>query len=331
MPTATEEKKRKTTPKPSIQKIRVANTDIVIGETYEIVGKKDMSALEGLQKHNSTKWLIPGIKEFRGVLYDENQQRWDTGFEEDSDCNRTMPASARGAAVDSYVSLVQKPYEKWSRKDTNAVNDDFWSDYLFEIYTGKTFDTSNPKDLFDLFHALKQGKVCEVGEKDAVLQRTARYCIKNREQSVGLQEQKLLDKVEAFSTFTTLLDALDPEKDDTLYTILEWINITNIRGAEKDAIKRTVLRLFDNDKTGHDSIQRFLEAYNMTKSETQKEEMELFSMLNKLYVKRKIEYKRKEYWLDEVRLGNTLKIAAKSAFNNPEVKEHIISAYEQIA
>lgn len=334
MPTATTEKEKKTkspvSKSSNVSKIKVANTEIVIGNIYEVIGKKDYNAPDGFQKFNTTKYLIPGIKEIRGVIYDDHQQRWDTGFEADSHCNKTIPASERAVLTEQYVKLVQQPYEKWSRKDTNATNDEFWNNYGFEIYTGKTFDTSHPKDLFDLFHALKQAKICEVGEKDYVLQK-ANYCIKNREQSIGLQEQKLLDKAEAFGTFMTLLDAHDPDKDDTLYTILEWMNITNIRGAEKEAIKRTVLKMFDNEKTGHDTILRFLEAYNMSKSDVQKEEMELFSMLNKLYVKRKIEFKRKQFYLEEVLLGNTLKIAAKSAFNNPELKEHIVNAFEEIA
>lgn len=329
MPTATVEKKKSAT-KQSVSKIKVANTEVILGTVYEIVGKKDYNALEGLQKHNSTKWLIPGIKEHRGIVYDEILQRWDTGFEEDSYTNNRIPRDEKEVLVDLYVNYIQKPYERWSRKDTDATNDDFWADYTVELYTGKTFDTTSPKDLFDLFHALKQGKICEVNEKDAVLQK-ANYCVKNREETTSLKEQKLLDKAEAFSTLSILLDAHDPEKDDTLYTILEWMNINSIRGAEKDAIKKTVLRLFDNEKTGTESIDRFLEAYRMSKSDVQKEEMELFSILTKLQIKRKLEYKRKEYWLDEFKLGSSLKIIAKTAFKNPEMKQHIIDAYEEIA
>jgi hypothetical protein len=300
-------------------KFKVANTEIIIGQTYEVVPKKDANAPSGFQQYGTTKLLMEGIKEVRGISYNETMQVWDTGFEYDSFCNKHIKEAEKKALVDTYNKLVKEPYEKFRRISADHVNDDFWKSYMYEIWTGKTFDTTNAKDLFDLFHALKQGKLCEVGEKDPELQRAAKYCIKNREKVISLQEQKAENKMEAYFKFSTSLDALKSEDDD-LYTILEWLQIPNVRGADKQTLKRTVLKMFENEKLGNDNVERFLGAYDYIKSKEGKEEMELFSMVSKLRYKQKLEFKRQQFYLDGTLLGNSIKAAAKSALLNPECR-----------
>lgn len=315
--------------------LKVANTELHIGETYEVVGKLDRDAPSGFIEHNTSKLLMSGIKEIRSVSYDDVSERYNTGFEVQSPCNSKIPSYEREALVEQYVKLIKEPYERAYNKDVSAINDTFWAGnndgakpYMCEIYTGKTFDTSNPKDLFDLFHALTKGYLCEEGEKDADLQK-ANYCIKNKNRVISLQEERENDKFEATSTFSILLDTVDADKDDTLYTILEWMQISNIRGADKDTLKRTFLKLMGNEKTGYDSAKRFLEAYNLSKTEKGKERMEIFSMLSKLQLRRKIEFKRNQYFLEDELLGNHLKAAAEMALLKPELRESILRAYEQ--
>lgn len=315
--------------------VKVANTEVHIGETYEVIGKKDLDAPSGFIENNTTKLLMAGIKELRSVPYDEMLERFDTGFEVQSACNFKIPSYEKAALVEQYVKLIKKPYEESYNKDTNAINSDFWmgnmdgaKPYICEIYTGKTFDTANPKDLFDLFHALKQGFLCEEGEKDSDLQK-AKYCVKNKNRVLSLQEDRENDKFEANATFSILLDTVDADEDDTLYTILEWMQISNIRGADKATLKRTFIKLISNEKTGYASAKRFLEAYNLSHSEAGKEKMEIFSMLSKLQLRRKIEFKRNQYFLEDELLGNHLKGAAETALQKPELREKITRAYEQ--
>lgn len=315
--------------------VQVANTELHIGETYEVIGKRDLDAPSGFIEHNTTKLLMAGIKELRSVPYDDVSERFDTGFEVQSPCNFKIPTAEKAALVSQYVKLIKEPYEKYYNKNTDAINSDFWmgnmdgaKPYICEIYTGKRFDTSNPKDLFDLFHALKQGFICEEGEKDSDLQR-AKYCIKNANKVLSLQEERENDKFEATATFSILLNTVDADEDDTLYTILEWMQISNIRGADKDTLKRTFTKLLANEKTGYDSAKRFLEAYNLSESESGREKMEIFAMLSKLHLKSKISFKRNQYFLEDELLGNHLKGAAEMALKKPEMKDKIVKAYEQ--
>lgn len=318
--------------------IKVANTTIVLGTTYDVIHKKDLDAPMPIKGIPTTKAQSPGIKHNSSVIFNEETRRWDTGFEVESIVCRSIPPEEKKARIDAYVKMIQEPYEKYYRTDTNSINDDFWGGndelgippYQIQLWEGKSYNTNNPKDLFDLFQALIQGKVCEPGEKTADLQRSAVYCIKNVESSVSKEEQRLVNKAEAYATFQILLDSVDPEKDDTLYTILEWLNYSNIRGAEKDALRRTVLTAFEQEKTGQDTIERFLEAYKMSKADGTKKEMEMFSVLSKLHRKNKLEVIRKQFYLDGVLLGNSLKEAAKIATIKPEIRDSILEVWNNI-
>ena len=58
-------------PKKDAVKFKIENTEIIIGDTYEIVGKLDRDAPDGFQKFNTTKVLMEGIKEIHSVPFDE--------------------------------------------------------------------------------------------------------------------------------------------------------------------------------------------------------------------------------------------------------------------
>jgi len=318
--------------------IRVANTDIIIGSTYEIVGKLDRDAPDGFQTFNTTKLLMEGIGEIHSIPFDEDgTRRWDTGFEDASPCNFTMSKADKASLLLAYNKHIKQPYEDYYQIKVDATNNDFWGGndslgirpYMYKVYTGRKFDTSRPDELFDLFHALKQGKICEIREKDPMLQRTAKYCVRNREKIISLQEEKQANKFDAIATFSTLFATLDPEKDDTLYCILEWMQVSQVRESDKETLKRSVMKLFESEKTGYDNAKRFLEAFEMTKNPATKDKMDIFSMLTKLHIKQKLEWKRQQYYLDNTLLGNHLKGAAENAILNPEIKDLITENYEK--
>lgn len=324
--------------KDKVQSIKVFNTEIILGNTYELISRKDADAPQPVKGEGTVKAQFPGNGQVESVAFDENSRRWNTGFEVNSRCNRRIPEEEKKALVDVYVNYIQKPYENHYNTDTSATNDDFWGGndkedivpYMIKLHAGKSYNTSNPKDLFDLFHALKQGLVCEVGEKDADLTRSALYCIENIDKSTSSAEQKLLDKAEAYATLTTLLNAFDPDKDDTIYTILEWINFKNIRGAEKEVVRKAVLTQFENEKTGADIISRFLQAYEDIKHPQKKQEMEMFAIVSKLNLRGVLEYKRGQYFMEGEFLGGSLIEAAKVALANPSKKEMILDAWDKI-
>lgn len=306
--------------------LKIANSTIVIGETYEVRPKVDYTAPDGMQRAGTTKLLHEGNAEVRGINFDENKRKWDTGFDESSLCNFDLLDSEKAATVKAFNSNIKEPYEKAYNVDCSSNNDEFWSEYTYEIYTNKSFNTEDVKDLFDLFQALKHGRLCEVGERDYALQK-ANYNIKNIDKVKSIEEERMADKFEAIATFSIMLNQ-DITKDDTLLAILEWLQITNVRGAEKSALRNIVMRMFDNPNSGYDFSRRFLEAVKLTDSAQGKKRMEIFSILQKLYLKNKIEQKRGVMYIDGHLLGNTLKEASQKALQNSEISDAIYLAYE---
>jgi len=308
-------------------KIKVANTEIIIGDTYEIIGKLDRLAPDGMQRKNTTKFLHEGNGENRGIPFIDETRKWDTGFEEFSLCNLDLLENEKTATVKNFNKLIREPYEKDFQVDCSATNHDFWRTYTYELYTNKTFNTENPKDLFDLFHALKQGRVCEVGEKDSTLQK-ANYCVRNVSVTKSVEDQKIEEKYEAIAKFAVMLDALDPVKDDTLYSILEWLQVTGIRNAEKDTVRKMINKMFESPQ-GYDFARRFLEALKMSETDQGKTQMQYFSVLQKLNLKNKLEFKRQAYYFDGTLVGNNLKEGSLRAINDAEFKNMLDKAYEK--
>ncbi len=293
--------------------LRIANTYIKVGSTYEIAHKFDGSAPDGMQEIGATKFPLKGVAESRSIFFDERRNTFDTGFYKESFCNQNAARTSQTemeTLVELYNKFIREPYETRMNKNCAETNLEFWDRYRYEIKVNKSFDTSDPKDLFDLFHALKQGAVCNEGEKDSSLQK-AKYTIKNIEATRSKEDKKLDDKIDAITTFNTLLDN-DIEK---LYTVLEYLQASNPRGQEKEALRRTYIRILDDSKKGTEFVKRFLEASNKYNSETGKLEMQYFALVQKLFVKSAIVKKVGSlYHEDGTYLANTPKdIAMKCA------------------
>lgn len=311
------------------EKFAVADVEIIIGNSYEVIPKKDYDAPKGFQEHNTTKYLMPGISEHRSITFNSDMNLWDTGFDVDSSVNMKIDSLKRKAEVDNFNKLIRKPYEEKYRANLDSTNNEFWDEYTYELYTNKIFDTSKEKDRLDLFMALQNGRLCLKGTKNPTLQKDANYHIRSREKEISLKEERAETKFEAFATFSTLLN-LDPTKDSTLYSVLEWLNLTSVRSSDKDALKKLVLRMFEDEKTGYDFSERFLKTYKDSQTPVGKEKMEIFGLLQELRAKNKLTLRRQQYFIDEVRIGNTLKEAAETALLNPEIKELITKTYQEI-
>jgi hypothetical protein len=306
--------------------LKIANSTIIIGETYEVRPKTDYTAPDGMQRAGTTKYLNAGNAEIRGINFDEEKRKWDTGFDESSLCNFDLLDAEKTATVKLFNKHIKEPYESAYNVDCSSNNDSFWLEYTYEIKTNKSFNTEDPKDLFDLFQAIKHGRLCEAGERDYALQK-ANYTLKNTDKVKTLEEERMADKFEAISTFSVMLNE-NLEKDDTLLALLEWLQITNVRNAEKSTLRNIVMRMFDHPINGYEFSRRFLESIKLTESADGKKRMELFSVLQKLYLKNKIEQKRGTMYIDGHLLGNTLKEASQKAMDNPEISDAIYTSYE---
>jgi len=299
---------------------KVANTEITIGNQYEVTGKLDMDAPDGFRQHNTTKYLARGTGELHCVPFSEEQGVWDTGFDVDSPCNEDINPDIREELVKTYVTHIQKPYEKkYPKKLTSSdVPDSFWKDYMVDVYKGRVFDTNNIKDRLDLFIILQHYRVCEKGDK-SYKTRFAHYNIENKEKLKSVKQTRNTNKRTAIAKFDTLLSG---NKED-LYTVLEWLGFGSIRNSQASALEDLVMDWFENEDYGFQNIQNFLDTCALMSNEERKEEMEMFSVLNKLRNRGKLKFERQEFSLNGEPLGNSLKDIAKRSTTDAELREKI--------
>lgn len=317
------------TTKKNQEKFVIADVEIIIGNSYEVIPKKDYDAPKGFQEHNTTKYLMKGISEHRSITFDQTMNLWNTGFDIDSPVNAKIDPLKRKAEVDNFNKLVRQPFEAKYRANLESTNNAFWDEYTYELYTNKIFDTTQEKDRLDLFQALQNGRLCLKGTKNPTLQKDANYHIRSREKEISLKEERAETKFQAFATFSTLLN-LDPKKDDTLYSVLEWLNLSQVRTSDTGALRKLVLRMFEDEKTGYDFSERFLKTYDESQTDLGKEKMQIFGTLQILRSKNKLDLKRQQYFIEDVRIGNTLKEAAETALVKPEIKELILRTYQSV-
>ncbi len=310
--------------------IKIANTEIVFGKTYAVDHKFDGTAPDGMKELGATKFPLTGVAASQRIYFDENRNVFDTGFYVESLCNKNILSKENPEeVVRIYQEYIKEPYEKRMNVDCSESNFDFWDNFGYVVKVNKSYNTSDPIELFQLFHALKQGVICNKGEKDSVLQK-AQYNISNFEAIKSKEDTKFDNKMKAVNTFN-LLFASDEEK---LYTILEYLQAVNPRATDKDVLKRTYLRQLDDPKSGTDLVDRFLEAsekYNEPKGQL---EMQYFAVAQKLYLKGKITKKLGSYY-DEagLLLANSLKdIARKCSLDDKEAlefRENIEASYQK--
>lgn len=301
--------------------IKVQNTTIKIGDSYEVVGKMDLDAPdEAFKKHNTTKYLIKGIGDSRSIPFDDKRNLWDTGFDVRDTSNRDMKEEDK-AYVSAYNKHIKEPYEEKYNVKLDALDrkDSPWYDLIIDIQKGRIFDTTDEKDRLQLFLALQHYFVCEKDDK-SYKTRNANYNIINKAKSIDVKKDRYGKKLEAITVFNNLLNS----DTDTLYLILEWIGYGTVRNTPKESLMLQVMESFEQEE-GYTSVQNFLDVYKMSQDKTRKEELDLFSYLNQLRYTNRLKYERREFLLDGEVIGNSLKDAAKRALANPELKSKIIN------
>jgi hypothetical protein len=278
----------------------------------------DKAAPDGMQTIGATKYPLINVASSEKVFFDESRNVYDTGFYTQSMCNDYILETENvDEMVRLYNELIRVPYEKRMNANLAETNFEFWENFSYSVYVNKSYDTSDPVQFFELFLALKQGILCNKGEKNSRHQRTAAYNISNPEAIKNKEDIKFDNKIKAIETFTLLMNA-DLEK---AYTILEYLQSTNPRTTETSVLKRSFLRILENDKNGTDAVDRFLEAVEKYNEPKGLLEMQYFAMVQRLYLKKELtQTKGIFYTKDMFPLASTLKDIARKCAVDSEIE-----------
>lgn len=311
--------------KKEVKKFKVGNIDIVIGDKYVLDNKFDAGAPEALQKIETTKFPFTGSGVVDCVNFDSEKGIFDTGFYEDSYCLSQYNKDEKKELVNIYNKQIKEPFEKLRGNIDLSPNADnkFWSDYRYEAYANKEFDTAKETDLMELFQVIVQGIACDKNEKNPFYRQNAQFVVSNPSLVKNKEKEKSKLRLKAIQALTTLADG----DKDKLDLVLEYIGRDNTAKVDKEDLKLIYFEVFNDKKSGLQIAENFIEACDSYETEDGKYKMELFYAINKLYKLRKINKERRGFvTLDGIYLGNTLQDISKFCLNKDTAQYRAISA-----
>ena len=113
----------------------------------------------------------------------------------------------------------------------------------------------------------------------------------------------------------------DKEK---LLTIFRYLKVSDTL-IQDEGTFITVFNRFLNDKEdGYRNGKIFLEHVDRFATEEGEEELNAFKLLNDLYAQKQVKVIKKEYYLKNINLGNSLKHAATKVANDPELYKLVL-------
>lgn len=296
---------------------------------YEIQEKKDSSAPDGFQEHNTTKDLSFDAEDsVPGAVFDVVKNIWDTGLTEHSSAlAKAIPnEQERKAAIVNLNTHIVNKYEKIhgeNRLDFKniAENDNFWLDYRINLKRGKVFNTSKVEDLLDLYFCLvfKRLTPKELESHPSFKQPISSFIVVDKETATTRKAENEIKKMEAIAAFHGLLN--QNQKD--LISILNSLNIN----VSESTDKTTLVTVFNNwleDKTDkYQNTNQFLESYSKYTTEEGKEYFYILGQLKKLQGKG-VSYKQGDIYIQDVFIASGWSNAATTVQKDKEFTKMLV-------
>lgn len=303
-------------------KVTVHGFEIKSNTIYQIVPKPDEDAPDGFRRERTTKMLSPRISESAGCVKNPVSNTWDTGFYVYSPCYNHLPMEQREIIVENVVKNIKDPIENiYGGGDRlNQNNDDFWDEYFFDLSNGSILNTSEPKDLLNLYMAVLHGTLAPKESASSEKFREAKYCVVNKNEVIDRKLSKDLNYNKAVGSFYTLLE----NDKNSLVGILNFVGLQANLSTDEITLNNTVTNFLKNPNSGEQNTEIFLDAFKFAKTESGKREIQIYQDLKELAKKGVITKEGTEYKLGEEYLGSTFKIAAKRVAGDQKLQEKLI-------
>lgn len=287
---------------------------------YRVSNKLDMDAPDGFIREGTSKIPSEGVGNIITCKYVEINDRegvYDTGFFAGSPCYRGKTDAEQKSIIATLKKHIVKPFEDFYGKPDvlSHLNLDFWDNYTVEIFDGRVFNTNEPKDLLDLYIALRSYDLTPVGQEGNPAFARADYMIKDSDSALSIAKQRALDRMEALTNFGILLKE-DPKLASHLLKALDAIR-PNVSMEERE-LKITLTMWLEKAIT---NPERFLSFYNKLETESGKDEIILLSNVKKLILSRKIRKEGREYLYDSNVIGSDVINIVKNLQKNEELSD----------
>lgn len=300
--------------------------------TYKIENKYDANAPSGFQKERSTK--IPSIDTGNTIQcpFSATDNKgggvWNTGFYVTSACYSGLDKKVVAEKVSALQEFVVKPYEEHIGQEgqLHHNNDEFWNNYLIELWSGRYLNTSDPKEMLDLYIALMSNEVAVSGvdEGNPKFSR-ADFIIVDKNKERSNKQKTAIASISAVGEFYTLLNA-NPQK---LNAILRYLGI--IGASEKVDQSALMIQFQQWTEVKIQNSEEFVKLIKSMEDNAVSEAVYLYSKLKSAELKRFISKDSiGDYVYKGIPLGKDLKVIARNLINDPELTEIKAQILEQI-
>lgn len=294
--------------------LTVNGLEIKKGAKYKITHKVDKSAPTGLQKEGTTKSPTEKISDyFKCSYFIKNKSTgegiYDTGFYTDSPCYFGNTREEAQNLVRDTNTYIVKPYEsKYGVGVLSHLNQDFWSNQVMELRSGRVFDTNNIEDLFDLYFAMLGFWLTPINMIGDARFINSHFCIEDLEE---VRDSKIKQMEYSLKAFNKLNELSNSNEDD--FKKFVCFITENISYAQRDKASLTK-EMYDFIQRDNYSAIKFNETYQIFKEN--KDYILVYYKLAELLRKGVVRVSGGKYYYNEVELGLELKGASKAVANN---------------
>lgn len=274
---------------------------------YVITGKKDESAPTGMVDMGISKMPFPGNRSTCLCRFDRDSNVYDTGFYLNSLCYRGWDQKQKEAECERRIRNIMTPYMEVVNNPLDQSDLSFWDNKTVALYSGRTFNTNDPIQLFELYIAMTSFSLTPKELDGDPRFMSSMYCVEDKSVSVDIKALRAQYKVDSFTKFNTSLSGTQIERDFILDLCLYLDIITRVDLEDDGFYKYQFSDWCDREPS---NVELFVEAYNRFMEEDAREIPRFHRMIRHLVSKGIIKTTSDGLNLDGFLLGKDMKGAA---------------------
>jgi hypothetical protein len=289
---------------------------------YVLKDKRDMDAPSGYIQVGVTKLPSKGVSESFQVKWISSDASgkhgvWDTGFDAYSPCYKDIDRAEAEAIATGLVKNLLEPYRVATGNPTafekTPGDHSFFDGLNFKIYSGKTYNTSDPKDAMEVYFGLLSGQMTPKGQEGNTKYNDSSYVLVDIDMDHKVNDERAINKFKAIGSFTGMLMS----DKELLFSILTYLGIN----VTKNIDDTTLIGMFNSklDSTIDDIATSFNKQVEDAKTKAGREKLVIYSILREKLNKGKLEKVSGIYFYDDMEIGADLKNAAEAITKNSKL------------
>ena len=311
--------------------LAIVNDFRIMSDTiYEVVGKHDGSAPQAFQDANIAKAPFKENSTYIVCPFDDMAKVYDTGFYTRSRCFNGMDRAEVESMVNDRVENIKRPYEEFVQSTVEQTNFDFWDTMSCKAYMGKTFNTANVVELFDLYIGIHSGMLTPMDMDGDPRFMNSMFCFVEKEGAKDFVQQREINKMNIGFKFMSALKGGGKERQGVIDLLLYIGIVTRPDITEDDYYIGTLSNWMNERPTNVDNL---LDVWDRTTDKGFKEVLEFNRIINVLQRRGRIGMTPSGVQYNGQVIGPDPRVAAESVASDPnmiETKAAMLGEYEEM-